>query len=310
MSPSPQIDLSITDQEPAITKLGHSAFNAFNKNFGIGLATMPILGEDAAGVRHSHDFFELAIIAEGTGRYYYRGVEYMLMPGDTFVIPPNTVHHYLSQSSMRVLNILWYPDELPIAFSTLHAVSCLRVFLDLEPKSRNYFHFEKHLRMNPTQLSEVKRLFYSLDNEITRRDDGAHLRATCLFFELLIVISRFFRTEHKVRQDNELFNMQDILDFLDKNYTTPLRRPEVARHFAMGDRSFANQFTNIMGETFSAYLMNLRMQHAQQLLRETPLTLADIAAQCGFCDANYFCLCFRKLFNMTPGEYRKKGYHL
>ncbi|WP_342772925.1 helix-turn-helix transcriptional regulator [Paenibacillus lentus] len=59
-----------------------------------------------------------------------------------------------------------------------------------------------------------------------------------------------------------------------------------------------------MKTTFVNYLLGVRMEAAQYLLRNTELKAFEIAERIGFADPNYFSFCFRKKFGISPKEYR------
>lgn len=65
-------------------------------------------------------------------------------------------------------------------------------------------------------------------------------------------------------------------------------------------------FTKQFGMTFVQYVQHIRLQHAMQLLKTTDVSIADIAEQCGFRDANYFSKLFKRKKGMTPTYYRKR----
>ncbi|WKL01382.1 helix-turn-helix transcriptional regulator [Paenibacillus amylolyticus] len=46
------------------------------------------------------------------------------------------------------------------------------------------------------------------------------------------------------------------------------------------------------------------MKHALQLLKETQLTVWDITELTGFSSPSYFSSKFKRMFNMSPSEYR------
>ncbi|MNJ81623.1 HTH-type transcriptional activator RhaS [compost metagenome] len=56
--------------------------------------------------------------------------------------------------------------------------------------------------------------------------------------------------------------------------------------------------------TFVNYLLGIRMEAAQHLLRNTELKAFEIAEKVGFTDPNYFSFCFRKKFGISPKEFR------
>lgn len=60
------------------------------------------------------------------------------------------------------------------------------------------------------------------------------------------------------------------------------------------------------GETLSASINRLRIEKAAVMLRETPGSIKETAALCGFEDPAYFRRLFRRFYHMTPGEFRRR----
>ena len=56
-----------------------------------------------------------------------------------------------------------------------------------------------------------------------------------------------------------------------------------------------------------AYLEQIRIQKALSLLRESSLSIKEIAGCAGFSHVSYFCEVIRKKTGMTPGEYRLRS---
>lgn len=63
-------------------------------------------------------------------------------------------------------------------------------------------------------------------------------------------------------------------------------------------------FKKKLGITFIDYLINLRLEKARELLRDTALRTYEIAAKTGYGDPQYFSVCFKKYTGLTPTEYR------
>lgn len=60
------------------------------------------------------------------------------------------------------------------------------------------------------------------------------------------------------------------------------------------------------GEFFSEYLLRVRLQAAVELLQDAQLSIGTISAQVGFLNQSYFNRSFRKMFGISPTEYRRK----
>lgn len=56
----------------------------------------------------------------------------------------------------------------------------------------------------------------------------------------------------------------------------------------------------------SQYLISVRLEKAEKLMRYPFITLKECAGQCGFSSLQYFCRAFKKATGMTPGTFRKK----
>lgn len=65
-------------------------------------------------------------------------------------------------------------------------------------------------------------------------------------------------------------------------------------------------FHDELGEKVTNYIMRIRLDNALFALRDTTLSVKEIALACGFRDPNYFSRVFRQRYEMTPKDYRQK----
>ncbi|MEI6279709.1 MAG: AraC family transcriptional regulator [Verrucomicrobiae bacterium] len=84
-----------------------------------------------------------------------------------------------------------------------------------------------------------------------------------------------------------------------------LTRAEVARKSGVSPAHLAELLRERTGQSFTELLRKARTDKACELLRNTELPLAAIAAECGFCDQSYFSRVFQKLKKAPPNQYRK-----
>ncbi|CZF86285.1 HTH-type transcriptional regulator YesS [Grimontia marina] len=78
----------------------------------------------------------------------------------------------------------------------------------------------------------------------------------------------------------------------------------VASQIGMSRAAFANRFTSLVGQPMFGYLTNLRMQKAQELLRESLLPIYEVAEQVGYESERAFTLTFKKHLGTTPKRFR------
>lgn len=80
---------------------------------------------------------------------------------------------------------------------------------------------------------------------------------------------------------------------------------DVARELGTNRTYLSRMLRAEFDTTFSELVTSLRMTHAETLLRETDLSIMEIAMQSGFADNRYFARRFKKIHGISPVEYRK-----
>ncbi len=73
----------------------------------------------------------------------------------------------------------------------------------------------------------------------------------------------------------------------------------------MSIRNFSRRFKNAVGKSALSYSIDLKMQVARELLKETNLTQQSISEKIGFKESAYFSRLFRQKNDLTPTAYRK-----
>jgi Response regulator containing CheY-like receiver domain and AraC-type DNA-binding domain len=88
-------------------------------------------------------------------------------------------------------------------------------------------------------------------------------------------------------------------------YRDGITLDEISRRLHVTPEYLGTLFHREVGTSFSAYIRNVRMDKAKELLCETELKLYEIAEQTGYSDPKYFSRVFREATGLTPAEYRK-----
>ena len=96
------------------------------------------------------------------------------------------------------------------------------------------------------------------------------------------------------------------LDWARQRLDQPINVADLARRSAMSPRTFFRRFNDQLGMPPSAWLQNERVARARALLEAGELSLAEIAAQCGYESQETFRAAFRRVTSAPPGEYRRR----
>jgi transcriptional regulator GlxA family with amidase domain len=92
--------------------------------------------------------------------------------------------------------------------------------------------------------------------------------------------------------------------WIEDNLSKQLAVPELAAQFGMSTRTFNRRFVAAAGKTPGDYLMDIRMTFACDLLKNTDLTILEIAGYGGYNDASWFSSRFKHWSGNSPKEYR------
>ncbi|XNS33464.1 GlxA family transcriptional regulator [Halomonas cupida] len=98
--------------------------------------------------------------------------------------------------------------------------------------------------------------------------------------------------------------LQEIVALMENNLEEPIDLDELASYVNLSRRQLERLFQRNLHCSPSRYYMRLRLNRARQLLKQTSLSIIDIAAACGFVSTPHFSKCYRECFGIPPREER------
>ncbi len=99
----------------------------------------------------------------------------------------------------------------------------------------------------------------------------------------------------------------DIVYALVRNeFTRPIPLSEVAEAISMSEQSFSRYFRNKTGKTFTQFVNEYRLVHAEKLLSEKHLSITNICYECGFNNFSHFNKKFKAFTGKSPSQYRNE----
>lgn len=100
--------------------------------------------------------------------------------------------------------------------------------------------------------------------------------------------------------------IRSAVDYLHRHYKEQIGLTDVAEEVGLNPAYLSYLFKQEMEIGFSNYLLELRMECAKGMLTSTNKKVKDIAAESGFNDYHYFSRAFKKLYGVSPAEYRRQ----
>ena len=249
--------------------------------------------------RHWHDAQELVIPLEGRYRVSVQDADYLLEPGDIFLIPPGELHELSEpQPGSRFVFLI---DLEPFCHQTgfLQVRSLLAQPALISSSSC------------PEVYEKIISLFMQIASLYWGGSPSWHLSICARMLEIFACYADYRiagdgpRAEVPRENSGLAKKFDGVLEYLQQNYTKELSLDEAAQRLGVSKYYFTRVFRSRMGQTFSEYLTYLRIRSAEELLKNGGVSVADVCTACGYDSVSSFNRNFRKLKGCSPTEFRK-----
>jgi len=100
--------------------------------------------------------------------------------------------------------------------------------------------------------------------------------------------------------------ISQITNYINTNYSEKISLDFLSEKFFIDKYHLCHIFKKETGMTLIDFINQKRMVEAGILLKTTKMSIFDISNSVGFPNQNYFGLMFKKLYNLSPREYRAK----
>jgi AraC-like DNA-binding protein len=95
-----------------------------------------------------------------------------------------------------------------------------------------------------------------------------------------------------------------VRDYIENHFARRQGYETYRKLTGLSTSHLCQSFRSMVGRPPLAYLIDLRLQHAVRLLRESDLSIKEVSNAVGFGDANYFSRLFRKRFKRSPRSFK------
>jgi AraC-like DNA-binding protein len=97
-----------------------------------------------------------------------------------------------------------------------------------------------------------------------------------------------------------------IKEYIDCNYHMQIDLNQICNEIGYNPCYISRIFKKYANENFKSYIENRRMIAAKEALCSMQIKVGQVAMQCGYSSEAYFIKVFKKLYGITPGEFRNK----
>lgn len=266
----------------------------------------PSHAHDVTEIDHYHDFCELVLVLSGRGRHVLEGESFPVSAGNVFVVQGQQVHSFRDREALVLVNVMYDPLRLPLPVGLLRRLPGYSALFMLEPSFRRAHGFSSRLQLNRDDLGAAEALAERIERESDDEHPGHEAVLLGLLVELMVFLSRRYG-ESEVRESRALLEIGELVSALEQRFEEPWTLEKMARFARLSRTSLLRVFRQATGKSPIEYLIGLRVEAAKRLLRQSELTMTEIALEAGFGDSNYFARQFRAVTGRTPTAFRRAG---
>ena len=260
---------------------------------------------------HSHGFWELAYVYEGTALVHTESGVKKLNAGDFVFIKPNTSHS-LTLAEENVKTSMWmcdciftqrYFERVACEYFDIRALSCYSLYNMLNSDDSFV------IKLSDDNAQNVKHLLWMIAHEYNHYTVGSDVIIKRALVNLLVYITRMYEYETTslsgvVSKNHEI---DELAKYIRSNFSYDLSLEFLAKHMNLSREYLSRYFKKYMGKTISEYLLEVRIEKAKQMLRTTTNSISDICEYCGYASISNFQKAFKKVTGVSPSQYRKQG---
>lgn len=245
---------------------------------------------------HTTSSHELIHVLQGRAKIEYRRRSFSVGPGDTFIIPQGTAHRdiHAPGPDYRVIYLFF---AWPAGAAVLRSMDA-----------------EASVRLPAGAQGHLHRLMKELEDEYLGEGRDAPDRMRVLLLEVLLALARYaHRTEKPFPEARRLVTRErrrklvsEVRTYLQDHYAGNLGLEELAARWGVSPFNLSRSFSQEYGQAIMDTLATLRVEHAQQMLRNESISIKEVAARVGYANGNYFAKVFRRSVGLSPSEYQAK----
>lgn len=240
--------------------------------------------------KHWHSCIELFAVYEGLQIFYLNEEKYTLYPGEFFLVNNNEVHSVHS----------------PIPNLTIVLQIPMVLFSDYFT-TENFILFTHDKNKKDKKVTDLIRNIYEA---CFAKKIGYEFQAKRDFNEIMYLMVTQYRIENvekeRIQHNRNLDRLEPLTSYMHENYQKEITLESLSEHFGYSPSYISRMFGKYAQTNYKMYLQGIRVEHADQELRNTNLTISEIAERNGFPNNKAFAKAYRKTYGVLPSEIRKR----
>ncbi|MDJ1499954.1 AraC family transcriptional regulator [Xanthocytophaga agilis] len=253
---------------------------------------------------HSHSFFELVYIREGTGQQRINATHFQYQSGHLFLLAPEDAHCFDIETPTQFFFIRFNTIYLQAEAKQQDLLQRMELIL------RNASHQPGCVLKNSSDKAVIRPLMEALIREHQQKDLYHKELIAQYVNTLLVIVARNLMTTLPEKIDEQSENkVITILQYVQSNIYHPerLKGEYISKEFGISESYLGRYFRKHTNETLQQYILNYKLKLIENRLLHTNMRITEIAYEFGFTDKSHLNRFFKKSRGINPSDYRKNS---
>ena len=239
---------------------------------------------------HRHNCYEIMIALTDGGSCAVGGKNYSVYAGSIFLCTPEDSHAFSIPVGHQICNIMFKPEIFSEA---------ARELLDKIPPG-------VYRIFKTDQLDQLCSMLAVMERELADQNEGYKCYSGAV---MQFLITSIYRRINDLPDLASIVNddeMEIVLDYIRHHYQEKVTLEVLGEIINRTPAYVGKLFRRVAWCSFNKYILRYRIGRAQELLRNSKLSLTEIAYQTGFFDSAHFTKSFEKVNGIAPLTYRRQ----
>lgn len=256
---------------------------------------------------HWHEHLEIVYVTGGAITASINDVSYELKKGDIFLVNSNDIHYTYTHEDARYFLLQIPPVHLERVSPRWNSLK-FQEFIPGESEDG-----EKNRNMVRACLnSQMAEIFHEIDGLYQEKKEGYHLLVLAAVYRLLFLLyTEGIRTEEEASGSHgalrDLERMKLCMEYVQAHYGETISLADAAGLLSINPEHFCRLFRKYTGQTFLAYVNQIRMEHFYNDLLETDENITFLLDKNGITNYKGFLLKFKDRYGQSPKAVRRKN---
>ena len=254
--------------------------------------------------------FKLFLFEGHSGKYirekhWHRSIEIFAVQEGELDFILDTTHYHLGEGEFIIVNS-----------NEVHAIHANRpnhtIVLQIPLNQfASYFTGEQFIWFSHSERTydeQVACLIFRMYKVYRMQTDGYDFEILSMFYQLLHILVKKYRKldvqDELLKSNQQLNRLGMITSYLKDHYMEDISLGKLAGIFGYSPSYLSKMFSQEMGESLILYITNKRIEKAKEYMKNSEISLADVAFMVGYDDYTYFSRVFKKSTGMNPRNYR------